>query len=338
MYRLYAKWIDRWETRLATRDTNRVVRPFEWGLEWLDGVHVNGNPSKVLEEFTFRSVANSDAFFSYTPATDYRLDGRALTFRSPVPTPHERNNTVWADYFPVRGEKRRAVLVLPQWNSDAGSHVGLCKLLNRHGLPALRMSLAYHDRRMPPELQRADYHVSSNLGRTIHASRQSAIDARACLDWLASQGYDRLAILGTSLGSCIALLVAAHDARIKVGVFNHISLNFGDVVWTGISCRHIQQSLAAHLTQEQLTRLWSVISPSAYLNRLVGRDLRSLLLWANLDTSFLPVYSKQVLALFRQLELDHEVACLPCGHYTSGKMPFALWDGLVISQFLRKVL
>ena len=28
---LYARWMDRWERKLATRDTNRVVRPFEWG-------------------------------------------------------------------------------------------------------------------------------------------------------------------------------------------------------------------------------------------------------------------------------------------------------------------
>src|ERR1035438_3505010 len=31
----YAYWMDRWERKLATRDTNRVVRPFEWGTEWL---------------------------------------------------------------------------------------------------------------------------------------------------------------------------------------------------------------------------------------------------------------------------------------------------------------
>ena len=31
----YARWIDRQENRLASRDNDRVVRPFEWGLEWL---------------------------------------------------------------------------------------------------------------------------------------------------------------------------------------------------------------------------------------------------------------------------------------------------------------
>ena len=30
----YARWMNDWEYRLETRDSNRVVRPFEWGLEW----------------------------------------------------------------------------------------------------------------------------------------------------------------------------------------------------------------------------------------------------------------------------------------------------------------
>ena len=28
----YADWMVRWETALTTRDTNRVVRPLEWGF------------------------------------------------------------------------------------------------------------------------------------------------------------------------------------------------------------------------------------------------------------------------------------------------------------------
>jgi hypothetical protein len=26
----------RWETDLTTRDTNRIVRPLEWGFDWLE--------------------------------------------------------------------------------------------------------------------------------------------------------------------------------------------------------------------------------------------------------------------------------------------------------------
>ena len=34
--RLYAKWMFSWETALTTCDTNRIVRPLEWGFDWLN--------------------------------------------------------------------------------------------------------------------------------------------------------------------------------------------------------------------------------------------------------------------------------------------------------------
>jgi dienelactone hydrolase len=96
------------------------------------------------------------------------------------------------------------VIVMPQWNSDAGGHVGLAQLLARFGISALRLSLPYHDVRMPPELSRADYIVSSNVVRTVQVCRQAVLDARRAIDWLDAQGFDRIGILGTSLGSCLS--------------------------------------------------------------------------------------------------------------------------------------
>ena len=45
------------------------------------------------------------------------------------------------------------------------------------GVSALRLSLPYHDVRMPPELTRADYIVSANVGRTAQVNRQAVLDA-----------------------------------------------------------------------------------------------------------------------------------------------------------------
>ena len=336
----YARWIDRWERRLASVDTNRVVRPFEWGTDWLSRIpfpacpsEANGASAACISNFVEHALSDSDRFYSYEPVEDYRLRDGELTFTSPVSSPYPENDTVHARWFPAAKDHGRALVVLPQWNSGPDGHVGLAKLLNRFGISALRMTMAYHAERMPKELQRADYHVSSNIGRTIHASRQSIIDTRACLDWLEQQGYSRIGILGTSLGSCVACIATAHDTRVRAGIFNHVSMYFSDVVWTGLSTQHVRLGFGEQVDQDELRRYWSVISPASYLERFRRHPVRSLLVWARHDSSFLPVYSRQVLESFRKLKLAHDVLTLPCAHYTTGRFPFNWMDGLGMCRF-----
>src|SRR5207237_6318121 len=132
-------------------------------------------------------------------------------------TRHPANNVAHARWYPAAGSKK-AVVVLPHWNASLTQHQGLCRGISRLGISALRISLPYHDYRMPPELQRADYAVSSNVARTMDATRQAVIDVRCCLDWFQWQGYERLGIVGTSLGSCYAYLARPHDERRAVNV------------------------------------------------------------------------------------------------------------------------
>jgi hypothetical protein len=138
-----------WERRLAAAATDRIVRPFEWGADWLPEETTEGSDADRLERWAAAMLSESDRFFAIDPTDDYTLRGEHLTFPSAIRTPHPENNLVRARFFPSQSEKgrRRAVLVLPQWNADAAGHVGLCHLLNRFGLTALRLTLPYHDER-----------------------------------------------------------------------------------------------------------------------------------------------------------------------------------------------
>lgn len=343
---LYARWMDQWERKLATRDTNRRERPFEWGTDWLHRIghphcpaEANGNSASCVAEFVDGVLKDSTRFFAYDTPRDFALREGRLTFTSPVVSPYPENNTVHGLWFPAeKAKERRALVILPQWNSGPDGHVGLAKLLNRFGISALRLTMSYHAERMPPELERADYHCSSNVGRTIHACRQSVIDVRASIDWLIQQGYERVGVLGTSLGSCVAFIATAHDARVRAGIFNHVSMYFSDVVWTGLSTQHIQRGFAQAITQDDLRRYWSIISPASYLDRLRGRNLPALLVWARHDSTFLPEYSQQVLGYFKEKGLPHQIFTLPCGHYTTGQFPFNLMDGLAMCRFAARHL
>src|SRR5712692_338240 len=279
-----------WERKLVAATTDRVVRPFEWGLEWIpsNGHPRNADPRDVLSDWVSGIMADTDAFFTPPPTTDYMLqttsDGVGLlTFPSALVTPHAANNTLRCQYFPARNS-RAAVLVLPQWNADRGGHMGLCRLLAWNGMSALRLSLPYHDQRMPPELSRADYIVSSNVARTVQVCRQAVLDARRAVRWLASEGYEQIGILGTSLGSCLSLLTTAHEPLIRAQALNHISPYFADVVWRGLSTRHVREGLDGHIELELLRTLWKPISPNRYLERL--SDRRTLLIYARYDLTF----------------------------------------------------
>ncbi|MGE0405660.1 MAG: RcgR family putative quorum lactone hydrolase [Candidatus Korobacteraceae bacterium] len=358
----YQRWMYEWETLLTTRDTNRVVRPFDWGTEWTqgwpggNGAHPSPTPASLEGHFhglNLSLVARSDEFFSYRTPDDFRLETRKvepcfpgngshpvkdygsaefLRFTSPVESPYPENNIVNARWFPAPG--RRAVIVLPQWNADALSHNGLCRIFNNFGISALRLSMPYHDVRRPPELERADYAVSANVGRTIAAARQAVVDIRSCLDWLESRGYTQLGILGTSLGSCYAFIASSHDSRLRVNAFNHASTYFADVVWTGQSTRHIRAGIESAITLESLRHSWLSISPMAYFDQFSRWPKKSLIVYATYDLTFLPEFSRHVVEEFRRRSLDHRVAVLPCGHYTTGESPYKYLDAWHLTRFL----
>src|SRR5207248_4058722 len=196
----------------------------------------------------------------------------------------------------------------------------------------------YQASRMAAEIRRSDYAVSANIGRTFGSCRQGVIDVRCCLDWLELQGYNRLGIVGTSLGSCYAFIAAADDRRIQVAAFNHASTYFADVVWHGQSTRHIREGLEPQIDLERLRSLWTAISPMSYFEQFARWLKRSLVIYAKYDLTFLPEFSRQVVEQFQAHKLDHKVAVLPCGHYSIGETPYKYLDGCYLSSFLGKAL
>jgi hypothetical protein len=359
----YYRWViarvfHAWERRLHAVSKDRVVRPFEWGLDWIEpnGGAGESPPDEVLLDWASHAVSDSTRFFETPDTSDYTfrpdVDGAtgALSFPSAMHTRYPENNTVHALYFrpeakPSLAEARhageggrhsRAVLVLPQWNAGPDGHVGLCRLLNRFGLSALRLTLPYHDARRPAELNRADYIVSANVGRTVQACRQAVMDARRAIGWLAGQGYDRIGILGTSLGSCLSLLTAAHEPRVRAQALNHISPYFADVVWRGLSTTHVRAGLEGSVELERLRQMWLPISPQAYLDRI--RDTKTLLVYAKYDLTFPVDLSRALVGEFARRGIPHEVAVLPCGHYSTGVAPFKFLDGFTLARFLNRNL
>ena len=282
---LYAQWMDRWERKLATRDTNRVVRPFEWGADWLNSLGLPRLPGRRQRQLgglrgAFRRPKRSPIPSASSPtnrSTIIASHGSQLTFTSPVHTPYPENNTRPrlvvsrpATTKRPRGDRPAAVELRagrPCGSGQAAQSIRHQRAAHDDGLSRRAQAGGDRARRLSCLQQRRPHHPRRPpVGASMSAPAWTGSSARAT---------SRIGILGTSLGSCVAFIAAAHDPRIRTGIFNHVSMNFADVVWTGLSTQNVRQGFRWQCAaRRNCGKYWSVISPASYLHRFKSRDLK----------------------------------------------------------------
>jgi hypothetical protein len=330
--------IRRYEHRRWTTDDNRRVRPFEWGLEHIGGRAEESDPRGFLREYAARALDNSQEWYAVDRAADYRLDQEnVLTFTSAVESPWRENNTVHARVFPGKN-KRAAVLVLPNWNAKWHGQQGLCEWIQRMGITALKMSLPYHDRRMAKGHERADQLVGSNIGLTLQANRQAVQDAKRCLRWLEQEGYQRIGILGTSIGSSVGYITLMHDTGVHAGGFFHVSTFFADVVSQGMTTNHVWEGLREHVSVDELRDYWAPISPMPYVQKGMGAKRNSFMVYGKYDPTFLPELTEEMLQALHEHGAAPKTLELWCGHYSLELAPFSYIAGYRMLKYLRSAL
>jgi hypothetical protein len=373
----FERRIRQYEHRRWTTDDNRRVMPFDWGLEHIGGDPGNPDPAGYVREYSKWAIEHSREWYAVTPAVDYALDAEGvLTFTSSIESAWPENNRVHAQFFPagMKGTSgivpdggngahrnggarnggsghaatngsggngnsgRPAVVLLPNWNAKWHGQRGLCEWLQRIGVSVLRLSLPYHDRRMARGHERADQLVGPNIGLTLQANRQAVQDTRSCLRWLESQGFDRLGILGTSIGSSVGYITLVHDDAVKAGGFFHVSTHFADVVSQGMTTTHVWEGLRGHVTVDELREFWAPVSPMPYVERGMGAGKNSFMVYGKYDPTFLPELTEQMLAALRANGAKPRTLELHCGHYSLELAPFSHIAGYKMLTYLRSTL
>jgi hypothetical protein len=336
--KFFENQIRRYEHRRWAQEPDRRVLPFAWGLEHIGGEANQADPRAFLSRFASETVARSEDWYAATPASDYSLSpDNVLTFTSQIESPWPANNRVHAQFFPA-GLGSAAVVVLAQWNAKWEEHQASCRWLNRLGISAIKLSLPYHDRRAIPGHPRADYLVGPNIGLTLQANRQAVLDVRRTIRWLELQGFRRIGILGTSVGSCIGFITMAHEPALLAGAHLHVSTYYGDVVATGLTTNNVWESLQTNVSQDELRRFWLPISPYPYLSKLHHSGKRILAISGKYDPTFWPEYTNDFLNSIRNDGVQFESLSLPCGHYSLGAAPFKYVVGYRFGTFLRRAL
>jgi hypothetical protein len=333
----FSSVIDRWDEEAATEDdAHKRDEVFDVGAALAFPDLPATASAGLLSDAVRARMADPRAFYTRIGASSaVTFQSGWLNFESVVRTEDAANNIAGA--FVLESDQLQdVVLVIPHWNAPQKAYFRLATTMRRFGYAAAVLTLPYHHQRRRPGSAIADYFVSANLGRTIRAVRQAVTDAIGVIDWLESRGYRRIHVTGASLGSRVAGLVGAVDARVRSSILLLTAGNFAEVVWTGRATRHIAAALRGAITLEELRAIWSIISLEPFSEFYVRSGFRLLVMSAARDTVVLPHLSAAFVRRLRDVAAPVQYVTLPCGHYSIGMLPFSVVATSIALMFLRK--
>ena len=236
-FHMLAPLFHRWERRLASAATDRLVRPFSGVMTGSRRTVTRARsiPAQQLEQYVADVLADTDAFYTPSPTAAYQLHASPRR-RTCAPDVPERARHA------ARREQRRARAVLPGASGRAarqarGAGAPAVELgRGRAHRPRAAARALRHERAAPePALSRLAHAARAHAAPTTSSAPTSAGRCRcagrpcstrgARSGWLRDQGYERIGILGTSLGSCLSMLTAAHEPlRHGAGAQPHLAV------------------------------------------------------------------------------------------------------------------
>jgi len=331
---VFLKLLDRWDESRAVRgEQAKSLEDFVVGSEL---AFPQAGAGLSFDEFCgWADTAKADpAYYDMPAGYAPRIDAEDgwLRFPSAVQSHMPANDRVTAK-ITQNGPSQRALIVFHHWNASSRQSA-LAGYFARLGWTVVEVSMPYHFERSRPGAAHADYMLSANVGRTLQSVRQAVLDGRAVVRWLADRGFRQIAVLGMSLGSWVAGLVAAHDPAVSKASLFLTADSLADMVWSGRATRAIRQSLEPAVDLSGLRRAWGPADLGCYAQRLARSDLNLHVVLARRDTVVLPDLTRRFVGQLQAAGADPVLKELPCGHYSLALPPFGLMAGLSLKRFL----
>ncbi|MER9304219.1 dienelactone hydrolase-related enzyme [Mesorhizobium sp. M0496] len=333
---MYHSWLDHWDERRARRG-EEGKKPTDFVL---DAERAFPGAKKITSVEEFCALADQavadPAFFDEPSVSDQgfeRLDGW-LKFPSAISTDIEQNNVVSAK-ITESGSFDQAMVIFHHWNASARNRQ-IANFFSQRGITVVEIAMPYHFERSRPGSVHADYMLSPNLGRTIQSVRQAVLDGRKLIRWLKSEGYREISVLGMSLGSWVAAIVAAHDLAVSKASLFLTAGSLADMVWTGRATRSIRASLEPEIELTGLRRAWGPLNLENYAHSLARPDLDLQVVLAKRDKVVLPALSERFMQRLKDAGARPNILELNCGHYSLAMPPYILLAGLSLKRLLRR--
>lgn len=333
---MYYKWLDRWDERRVQQSDN-VKQTTKLALR-SDLAFPKAETATTMAELgslAAAAVEDSSSFYGVeteAPAANWQ-DGW-ISFPSSVCTETPENNTVHAKVTEARSSDH-ALIVFHHWNATS-RNAKLARFFARRDLTVVEMAMPYHLERHRPGSNHADYMLSPNLGRTIQSVRQAVLDGRQLVATLQRHRFRKVSVLGISLGSWVAGLIAAHEPKVMKASLLLTGGSLADMVWTGSATRHIRTSLEGEIELCELRRAWAPLNIESYANKLARPGLEIHILQAKRDTVVLSALSESLVDELDRSGARSQVTRMNCGHYSLTLPPYIIKAGLCSAKFLNR--
>ena len=333
---MYHKWLDRWDEKRAQRGDD-VKKKAAFALDAQLGFPLAEKAESIADFCDLAAKAVSNPTFFDDPNSSMsgfeNIDGW-IKFPSSVATAVELNNVVWAKVT-ESGSLDQALVVFHHWNASKRNRQ-LADFFSKRGITVVEISMPYHFERSRPDSTHADYILSPNLGLTVQSMRQAVLDGRKLIRWLKTKGYGEISVLGMSLGSWVAGLVAAHDPSVKKASLFLTAGSLADMVWTGRATQKIRESLEPAIGLSDLRKAWGPFNLENYVGRLARPDLDLQVVLAKRDTVVLPELSLAFMERLNEAGAKPAILELNCGHYSLAMPPHILFAGLGLKRLLKQ--
>ena len=337
MYNPWFAWLDRCDendARLAV--SKRRLFPFDLGAHLaFPGA---GEVTNIEEFCTLAQQAVNDPDFFTEPGAPHvglqETDGW-IRIPSGIPTETEENNTAWAR-ITRSGSRDHVLVAFHHWGAEQ-RYTKFAKHLVKRGITIVEVALPYHFERSPSWHPHADMFVSPNLGRTIRSIRQGVWDGRRIIRWLEDEGYEKISVLGISLGGWVAGFLTAHEPVVRKAAFFVTAGSAADVVWTGRTSQTIREGIeAGGIGLNELRRAWEPINVETCAAKLARPDLDIHFVLGMRDRVVLPELTERYIGKLKDAGANPSVMRLNCGHASLSRVPYSILSGVGFLRFLQR--
>jgi pimeloyl-ACP methyl ester carboxylesterase len=186
----------------------------------------------------------------------------------------------------LNSDSNKLAVVFPPWHGGGRFIQRLVYRLRSENWAVL--NYAFHDQILEPSIQR--------VPQSFTAIKDQVADE---LNTLRKAQYERMHLIGISLGTMSMTLAASEYHEFQSATFVLPSSKLASSVWEGMRTQNIRQLLNVHgYTKSDVEEAWSELEPIKYAKDFTGKEVNTYV--SSTDRIILPSFQREMVNALRE--------------------------------------